>query len=256
MNKLLYFGLGLLTGTAVGGLIGKFYFEKKANEKADEEVNEMRRYYEKKYANKEGTCKCGGKCSGEAGVDEQNTAGGRQKPGDDEADDGSRDSKVDYARCYKHGSVETDLKHGIYAENKEDIVMEDGCDPLADDDEEEEDELERETEEIEEIDAEYKRNANRKPRLISGDSLADLSPSIGYECWTYYLESDTMYDEDENKIEDYERFVGEELDRYDFKDPDKGPKVIFVRNFELNKVYEIEKNLGLDPADSAIEEMD
>ena len=59
---------------------------------------------------------------------------------------------------------------------------------------------------------------------------------------TYYTEDDLLVTEENEVIEDVQRLIGDALTKYDFAKNDE--KVIFVQNFELNTVYEIEKVWG------------
>lgn len=83
------------------------------------------------------------------------------------------------------------------------------------------------------------KNISRPPKLISADDLEGLPNYVEMETWFYYTYDATVTDENDQVIEDYMRYLGDCLDKYDF--PDSDETVIYVRNFEYDKVYEITK---------------
>lgn len=79
----------------------------------------------------------------------------------------------------------------------------------------------------------------REPKIISETALGELPPGIDHQCLFYWQYDDTLTTEDDEVIEDVERFIGDSLIKYGFSDDDE--KIIFVINYELGTVYEIQK---------------
>ena len=209
MNKNLIFGVGgLLIGAVSGGLASWAYCKKKYEQQAKDEIAEMREYYGNKVRNMK------------SALNVQYGMG-----------------KSDY--------VDTD---NVAAEDEEDEVAvyreRDGVSFYLEDPAESEypEEDEEETDGTEEIIAEYEKNKNQKPKIISVDEYGSLPPGTGTETLFLYTYDDTITDENDEEIVDYERLLGDCLDQYDFFDSDE--RVIFVMNYELSTCYEISKIEG------------
>lgn len=86
---------------------------------------------------------------------------------------------------------------------------------------------------------ERKKNATQSPRLVSVDSLEELPEYVEMEAMFYYTYDDTVTDENDQEIEDPGRYLGDCLTKYGFNENEE--TVIYVRNFELDKVYEVTK---------------
>lgn len=86
---------------------------------------------------------------------------------------------------------------------------------------------------------EYETNRNRKPKIISEESLGDLPVHVDHQVMYYYTYNDTVTDEDGNVVEDYERLFGDCMDQFGFRDNDE--ESILIRNFSTEVVYEVIK---------------
>lgn len=101
--------------------------------------------------------------------------------------------------------------------------------------EEEKEELEH----AEEMDREYKENKGRPPKIISAKDLGSVPEGYEEVIWDYYKFDDTVADEDMNEIVDYQRFIGDALDKFDFRNNDED--TLYVLSYEFAAVYEINK---------------
>lgn len=86
---------------------------------------------------------------------------------------------------------------------------------------------------------EHQKNKNKPPKIISADAYANLSPNIDQEVLYLYAYDEMLCDENEDPIDEPERFVGDALTKYGFIDNDE--RVIFVMNYNLTTCYEIQK---------------
>lgn len=96
--------------------------------------------------------------------------------------------------------------------------------------------------EVEEMLSDYKdvqNNKYKKPKIISDEVYSSLPQTVDHQVLYFYSYDETVTDEDENIIEDYERFIGDSLTKYNFIDSEES--IIFVMNYEYNTAYEIQK---------------
>lgn len=204
MKYLIVFLLGSVVGVAVGAYSMKLYLEDKEHARADAEIEEMRNYYED-MMNDVAVSK-----------DEEETPKPQHfKKGlpDEEAPREDK-QKVNY--------------QGFYSDPAEMEHPED--DPYSD---EEGDDF------IEDMNSFHERNKGRDPRIISIEAAGDLPANIDHQILYYYKYDETVTDEEGMPIEDYERLIGGCLYKYDFVDSDE--RILFVLNYELDTLYEIEK---------------
>lgn len=82
----------------------------------------------------------------------------------------------------------------------------------------------------------------RDPKIISAEDAGDLIPDITSTCLYYYVEDEIVADEDGNVVENYERLLGNCLEKYGFMYDDE--PLIFVLNYELDTCFEIQKVYG------------
>lgn len=245
MNKWFCFAGGVLVGGLLGFFGGKKLTEKQANERADEEIEEMRRYYERKSEyGKSGrgidTCGKNVERNSEKASDADETV----RP---ESDDRVK-NRTDYSKCYKPGSAQTDLTRPEVEESEEDEPEED-----------EESELEQAAQQVEEEAEERRMNQNRSPKIISAEAVNELPPYVTMQVLYYFPETDVLIDEDDHMVGeggDYGHLVGNCLEKYGFGDEDNLEKIIFVRNYNLDACYEIQKMPGDDPITAAALEME
>lgn len=235
--------IGTIAGGVVGFFIGSTYSKKKAedsaNRQADEEVERMRKYYERKCGEQyqyRGAGVNRGDCKNDENAEqrnESNTSGGS---------DG-----IDYTKFYQRGGVQTDLD---YEEN---------ADPTKEyDDPDEEDSEAREREEAERIAEERRLNKNRPPKVLSESELKDIPDYVKDAVLYYYHETDVLTDEDDQILGEegeYGQFIGTTIQDSGF-DRDENYRIMFVRNFELDTLYEIQKVDGDDPFTEAALGMD
>lgn len=253
MNKnILFFIGGLLTGAAGGFFAGKYFYEKKANDRADQQIQEMEDYYEETYGDALAD-RYKRESSDEVEVnpveDDETTNTGRE--------DGvlSPERREEIKRNLVRNHEQTTNYAAMYrqkngASNAEE-EFDGGHPPDSDEDEDEignnieEDPPEEpaETDAEEEFiqqEEERQRNKQRSPRLISEDSLGDIPGYYSQEILLYYVLDETMVTEDDDVIDDYHQLLGDCMEKYNFIDNDD-ENVIFVRNFQTDTVYEVRK---------------
>lgn len=90
-----------------------------------------------------------------------------------------------------------------------------------------------------EADEYHEKNKHRKPKLISMEDFGNLPASYECENLWYYPEEDVLKDEDDNVIEDYQRILGDCLQKFGFDRNEE--EEIIVQNFELDTAYDIVK---------------
>lgn len=119
----------------------------------------------------------------------------------------------------------------IYSKKKEENEEMDEKEPTVDEDSIEEEYFDT-----------HQKVKNRPPKIISEESLGDIPEYYDSETLFYYAEDDVLATESEEAIDDPERLVGDCLTKYNFKENDE--ERIFVRNWSLDTVYEIQKIRG------------
>lgn len=85
----------------------------------------------------------------------------------------------------------------------------------------------------------HQANKDRPPKIISEDALGELPGYIDQKTLFFYRLDDTVTDEEDEIVDDPEYLLGDCLDKYNFRESDE--KTIFVRNFALDTVYEVQK---------------
>lgn len=106
---------------------------------------------------------------------------------------------------------------------------------------EEEDEDEPVTMTPEEIaDDEHKKNFDKPPRILSLDEYSNLPSYIDTQTLYYYFDNMVVTDDNDEVIDDYERLVGDCLDKGDFINS-QDEMMLFVMNYQLDTAYEIQK---------------
>lgn len=246
-HKWIFLTIGLVTGGAAGFYAGKKVYEKKANDRADQQIAEMQEYYQRAdtYA----------RTSDEEVKNEVNPVEGvDREAGPLSPEERKRIKKqleenyhktIDYASIYRQKNnnltvaeeeaAEAESQHPVDSDEDEDA---DGNNIEGDPEEEVEDPTEEEM--AMRVDEERKENAGRPPKIISVDSLGELPTHISHETLFYYVLDETVTDENDNVIDDFERLIGDALWKYNFTDSDD-ETTIYVRNFDLDTVYEVTK---------------
>lgn len=206
MNKknILIFVAGLITGGAAGVFATRDYFRKKYQEIADDEIADMQEYYQQELDRM-------------VEYAEDDVADGEleEESPEEEADTSDNDGEPIYQTDYAHAYQ----KQNDFAEE------DDSMEALA----------AAATEE-------HQKNKDRPPRLISEEAVGELSPHIDHQILFYYTLDDTVTDEEDKIIDDPAWLLGDTLDKYNFRESDE--KLVFVLNYALDTVYEIQKVNG------------
>lgn len=206
MKSLIMFLLGGVVGAAVGAYGMKLYLQDKEHARADEEIEEMRKYYEN-LMDDVVTSK-----------DEEENVPEPQhfKKGlpDEEESRESSTQKVNYQGFYLDPAETEYPEEDQYPDEEGDDFVEDMI-------------------------SFHERNKGRDPRIISVEAAGDLPANIDHQILYYYKYDETITDEAGLPIEDYERLIGGCLYKYDFVDNDE--RILFVLNYDLDTLYEIEK---------------
>lgn len=218
-TKIIISAVSGLTVGIIGGVFGtKKYFEKKLDEECSKYRAKLEEYYGKREAYRK--------------VEEM-----RSEDNSFERDEESeKEARKEYVRNrdQKEKTNYKDMYKGLdHLMNEETENTE-----IEDEDDVERDDVEETTPEEKAFERQQK-NKGRKPRIISTDEYSSLDPSIDQQCLFYYTLSDVLCDENEEPIDDPALFVGDALDKYNFKTSDE--RVIFVMNYDLDTCYEIQK---------------
>lgn len=90
--------------------------------------------------------------------------------------------------------------------------------------------------------------SNPKPKIIRVESFGELPE---YECETlrFYVEDRTLVHEDETIVDDPDFLLGDALDRYGWADNDEENEDLYVRNYKLQRDYEVTKVYDEYPAE-------
>jgi hypothetical protein len=221
MNKknLIMFIGGLIIGAA-GGVFGtRTYFKKKYEEIADDEINHMRDWYEEKVSEV-------AEIIGDDGSDDEQEFVGEDPTVKIDPNKMS-EIKEKLVRNYE----QTTNYAKMYGIRKEEEAV-DSDDEATDSDDEY-----REAEALnEERVAEHK---DGKIKIISADDAGELPAYYSCSQLFFYRDNDVVTDENDIVMDDYERYIGDSLDKFGFRDSDE--QTIWVKNPELDTVYEIRK---------------
>lgn len=211
-----------LGGTAVGGTAGVLgtmtYFKKKYQAIADMEIEEMGNYYEKK--NRELV----------ELFEEDEFLEDEGKDGEDKNSEikekltRNYEQTTNYANMYKKRNS-TDSAVELFKSNMNE--------------EEDENSMEYQARMATE---DHKSNMHRKPKIISEESLGELPGYIENKVLFFYTIDEILTDEEDQIIDDPDYLLGDALDKFNFRESDE--TVIFVRNFALDTVYEVQKVEG------------
>lgn len=91
-----------------------------------------------------------------------------------------------------------------------------------------------------EFDKFYQKNKDKPPKIISLEDAIELPEFINQQALLYYTENDVLLDEESNEIiEDRQNFIGNTLEKYDFRNNDDDR--MYVLNWRLTTCYEIQK---------------
>lgn len=86
----------------------------------------------------------------------------------------------------------------------------------------------------------HKKNNGKKPKIISKDNLDSVPSHFETSEWVFWAGDDVMTDDDGSSvIEDPERFVGDCLDKYDFRNNDE--EELYILSYEYDTLFIITK---------------
>lgn len=233
------FGLGGIVIGAVGGFFGsKLYLQKKFQEQYDKDIAEMEAYYgrtdEYKRENKK-----------EVAVKDGDSDGSESREDGPLSSDKRREIKeklvnnynktTNYAAQYqKYNSEHVTAKDPELAAQ---IAEAESQHPMDDD---EEDEIIYGSTDAARMNEEHHYNVGKPPKIISAEQAGQLPAPYETKTLYYYNIDDVLVEEDaDHPVEDPQLLIGDALDKYDFRNSEEG--MIFVQNFDLDTVYEIQK---------------
>ena len=141
---------------------------------------------------------------------------------------------TNYASMYKS-------KAGPMAEALEEKLAEEESpeEDFDEDDDESEDSQDPDEAYYEQAFDEHQKNKNRAPRIISAEAAEELGPEWDHQTLLFYMYNDVLATEDDDVVYDQQALVGDCLLKYGFSDNDE--MVIYVQNFTLTTVYEVQK---------------
>lgn len=207
-NILCFIG-GVVVGAAGGVLATRQYFKAKYQAEADAEIEEMSQYYSKKYDDLVGLF------YGEDDLKNELKEEQEEKPQDEseirEKLQRNYEQTTNYAKMYHSKEEEENL----------------------------EEEFESERDAAESATEDHNRNKDKPPRIISEGALGEIPAYYENKVLFFYRLDDVVTDEEDNVIDDPEYLLGDCLDKYNFRESEE--KLIFVRNFALDTVYEVQK---------------
>lgn len=84
---------------------------------------------------------------------------------------------------------------------------------------------------------------HKDPKIIKGEHFGEIV-SYDTESLTYYVEDQTLVHEDQSLVDDEGFLIGDALDRYGWRDDDEDDSALYVRNYQIQKDFEIIKVFG------------
>lgn len=233
VKNVMIFVAGAGSGGAIAALATKEYFRKKYAEIADAEIADMEDYYHRRveeivnyFPEDEEVNPVDEDYNG---ISEEEAEGMTSDPDSiKEKLTRNYEQTTNYAKMYKGGKNKP-ARGELTEEEKEQLNAESES-PTEDDSMEAQ--AERATEE-------HAANMDRPPKLISEDALGELPGYIEHKVLFFYKLDDILTDEEDNVIDDPDYLLGDCLDKYNFRESEE--TIIFVRNFALDTVYEVQK---------------
>lgn len=215
-SREMIFGIvGLLLGAGAGVLATKKYYQKKS---IDEVNTELEKIHEAQYGTYENKA-------------EEYKSENNEKPSVD---------KLSYTKHMKDEHEKTNYQAMYRAEK----LAKDATDRAENDNDSE---IDNDDESFEEYDR--AKTKDRPPICISAEALGEVPEYYDHVELNYYAYDDILTDENDNVIEDRERFLGNCMKKFGFDENEEDQ--LFVQNFELSTVYEIQK---FDAAFESMEE--
>lgn len=220
---------GAIAG-AIGGVLGTMgYFKKKYEKIALDQITEIEEYYSDKISKnyiREDDAEINPVDDG----DVSNT--GRENGVLSEEERSAIKEKLldNYARTSNNATNYSQISTERFIAKREEAENE------APDDEDEP--VTMTPEEI--ADDEHKKNFNKPPRILSLDEYSNLPSYIDTQTLYYYFDNMVVTDDNDEVVDDYERLVGDCLDKGDFINS-QDEMMLFVMNYQLDTAYEIQK---------------
>jgi hypothetical protein len=233
-KNVIIFVSGLVAGAAAGVFGTRAYWKKHYEEVADAEIDEMSNYYQGKMHEMVNFFDGDEVNPEEENSEQQNETEEDKDPKMDpekaadikEKLTRNHEQTTNYATMYKKKTLtKEDLEENApeYGDVENDETLEDQSDRAI---------AERATED-------HQANMNRPPKIISEDALGEIPAYYDNAVLFYYDLDDTVTDEDDNIIDEPGHLIGDCLDKYNFRDSKE--QIIFVRNYALDTIYEIQK---------------
>lgn len=195
------FIFGTVVGAGIGSALTYFFVKKNCDKKIDEEVRKVREYYER-YEDEE---------------EEAKRVHVKKIP----------DKPIPDEILEKYRSNET-----LSDPSENEFPTED--------DEDELDDLDEENAVVDNEIIKKLEKENDKPKIIEVESFGELS-MFETETLSYYVEDGFLVHEDDEIVDDVEFLIGDALDRYGWRYDDLDDTNLYVRNYKLQRDYEIIK---------------
>ena len=200
----------LIIGFILGGSIGAGITYVLMNRKMESEIELAREEYKRYYERKE--------------IEEMDAMASHEKAIPDKPVDENNKKYIDLTKEYSSD-----------------------VDPAEEEGPSEDDPLENEVI-VDDMIQEHLEKTNDKPKIIPVESFGELA-AYECECLKFYVEDRTLVHEDGNLVDDIEFLIGDALDRYDWANNDEEESDLYVRNYKLQRDYEITKIFGEYPID-------
>lgn len=236
-NDLLYLVGGLVVGAVGGFFAGKYVYGTKYQKQYEKDIKAMETYY--------------GKVDEYAGKDkDKNSLFDEEDEINPEEYNNTLEGKREIREKLRKNYKETTNYANMYKIKQEAALTEEEMRDLnaplelGDTDPAEEESPEDDvddSDQTEEYHDHHQSNKNRKPRIIALDSIGDVPGYYETETLFFYFEDCVLATEEGEVIEDPELFIGDALTKYDFENNDE--EIIYVQNFQLDKIYEVQKIL-------------
>lgn len=199
---------GILIGGAIGAGITYYICKKNFDKKIEEERAKIRAEYKEYYERKQ---------------EEEDTAKASHKPA-------VPDKPVETAEEYAEKKQYKNLA-GLYDRAELEHPSEDDLVEMTENEEKLHDALSK---------------AHDKVKIIQVESFGEIQ---SYECesLTYYVYDKTLCHENGDIVDDVEYLIEDALDRYGWADNDEDTDALYVRNYKIQKDFEIVKVLDEYP---------
>lgn len=236
--------LFLIGGIAIGAVAGVFgskeYWKKKFQDEADKEIDDLREYYgiKSSYQRSEIGKNYDNLSENAENGRENGVLSPEKRQEIKEKLDKNHAETTNYARIYSDKRKE---RANLDSQNDEktDGFDQEIADDLDKNEEENGQELSDDDMEAKAIYDDHQANKDRKPRVISAETLNDLPEYYETRDLYYYSYDETITDENNEEVEVPELLLGDCMEKYDFVNNDE--EVMYVQNFSFGKVFIIHK---------------